>query len=40
MTCTSRVVVASLAACVGMAVGAVLGIVVGVLAMGELGGRR
>lgn len=40
MTCTNRVVIASLGACVGMAVGAVLGVIVGVLAMRELEGTR
>ena len=36
MTCTSRIVAASLGACVGMVAGAVAGVVIGVLATEQL----
>ena len=36
MTCTSRIVAASLGACVGMIAGAVAGVVLGVIALEQL----
>lgn len=36
MTCTSRIVAASLGACVGMVAGAVAGVVLGVVALEQL----
>ena len=36
MSCTSRIVVASLSACTGFVAGAVLGVCIGVLALEQL----